>query len=132
VVDLEEPRSLRQTIGWPASGAMRHLAYQLVRIPLLGTSVNRGAATSLPTPPPSLCAGTFRNLWSYPELIALSFFAENATIHEVLYTVLQGFGQRCDHQRGDDHTQPGLLLLGYGKEEFLCHLVDDHEYAGEH
>jgi hypothetical protein len=27
VVDLEEPRSLRPTIGWPASGAMRHPAY---------------------------------------------------------------------------------------------------------
>jgi hypothetical protein len=75
---------------------------------------------------------TFRYPWSYPELFALSFLAEDATIHEVLYAMLQGFGQRCDHQRGDDHTQPGFLLLGYGKEEFLCHLVNDHEYAREH
>jgi hypothetical protein len=37
---------------------------------------------------------TFRYLWSYPELTALSFFAEDATIHEVLYAMLQGFGQR--------------------------------------
>ena len=35
MVDLEEPRSLRPTIGWPASGAMRHPASQLLRIPLL-------------------------------------------------------------------------------------------------
>jgi hypothetical protein len=42
---------------------------------------------------------TLRYLWSYPELIALSFFAEDATIHEVLYAMLQGFGQRSDHQR---------------------------------
>ena len=62
----------------------------------------------------------------------VGFFAEDATIHEVLYAVLQGSGQRRDHQRGDDHTQPGLLLLGYGKEEFLRHLVDDHQYACEH
>src|SRR5215213_62523 len=35
VVDLEEPRSLRPTIGWPASGAMHHPAYQPRRIPFL-------------------------------------------------------------------------------------------------
>ena len=42
VVDLEEPRSLRPTIGWPASGAMRHPAYQLLRIPLPRTWMNKG------------------------------------------------------------------------------------------
>jgi hypothetical protein len=30
VVDLEEPRSLRATIGWPASGAMRILHTNLL------------------------------------------------------------------------------------------------------
>jgi hypothetical protein len=40
VVDLEEPRSLMPTIGWPASGAMRHPLYQLLRNPLPRTSVN--------------------------------------------------------------------------------------------
>ena len=29
VVDLGESRSLKPTIGWPASGAMRHPAYHL-------------------------------------------------------------------------------------------------------
>src|SRR5215208_3684611 len=33
VVDLEEPSTLRPTIGWPACGAMRHPAYGLLRIP---------------------------------------------------------------------------------------------------
>jgi hypothetical protein len=37
MVDLEESRSLRLTIGWPASGAIRHPAYGLLRIPLLET-----------------------------------------------------------------------------------------------
>jgi hypothetical protein len=41
VVDLEEPRTLRPTIGWPASGAMRHPAYGLLRILLPRTSVNK-------------------------------------------------------------------------------------------
>jgi hypothetical protein len=44
VVDLEEPRNLRLTIGWPASGAMRHPAYQLRRIYLPRTPVYRRAA----------------------------------------------------------------------------------------
>src|SRR5215211_2792768 len=39
VVDLEEPRSLRPTIGWPASGAMHHPAYQLRGIHLPHTEV---------------------------------------------------------------------------------------------
>jgi hypothetical protein len=47
VVDLEEPRSLSSTIGWPASGAMRHPAYQLLRIPLLRGWVNKGKRGSL-------------------------------------------------------------------------------------
>src|ERR671912_2269630 len=42
VVDLEEPKSLRPTIGWPASGAMHNPAYQLLRIPLPRTPVNKG------------------------------------------------------------------------------------------
>src|SRR5688572_18451089 len=42
VVDLEEPRSLRPTIGWPASGAMRNPAYGLRRIPLPRTRVHKG------------------------------------------------------------------------------------------
>ncbi len=50
VVDLEEPRSLRATIGWPVSGAMRHLAYQLLRIPLPGTSVNKTKKAEAATP----------------------------------------------------------------------------------
>ncbi len=50
VVDLEEPRSLRPTIGWPASGAMRHPAYQLLRIVLLRTPVNKGNGTALLPP----------------------------------------------------------------------------------
>jgi hypothetical protein len=47
VVDLEEPRTLRPTIGWPASGAKHHPAYQLLRIPLLGDSVNKPARIRL-------------------------------------------------------------------------------------
>ena len=43
VVDVEEPRRLRPTIWWPASGAMRHPAYQLLRI-LPRTRVNRSVA----------------------------------------------------------------------------------------
>jgi hypothetical protein len=42
VVDLEEPRSLRPTIGWPASGAMHHPAYHLPRMHLRRTRVNKG------------------------------------------------------------------------------------------
>ncbi len=57
VVDLEEPRSLRPTIGGPASGAMRHPAYQLLRIPLPRTQVNRGRGE-----PPSARVGTFRDV----------------------------------------------------------------------
>jgi hypothetical protein len=30
----------------------------------------------------------FRWSWSYPELVALSFFAEDVTIHELLYALL--------------------------------------------
>src|SRR5918995_2268334 len=48
-----EPRSLRPTIGWPASGAMRHPAYQLLRIHLPCTPVNRGTkATTVGRPCP--------------------------------------------------------------------------------
>src|SRR5829696_6688691 len=39
VVDLEEPRSLRPSIGWPASGAMQQPAYQLRGIHLPHTEV---------------------------------------------------------------------------------------------
>jgi hypothetical protein len=43
VVGLDEPRSLMLTIvGWPASGAMRHPAYQRRRIALPRTWVNKG------------------------------------------------------------------------------------------
>jgi hypothetical protein len=41
VADLEESRVLKTTIGWPASGAMRHPAYQLLIIPLLRGWVNK-------------------------------------------------------------------------------------------
>jgi hypothetical protein len=50
VVDLEEPRNLRPTIGWPESGAMQNPAYQLLRVPLLGTDVKirpPGGASSI-------------------------------------------------------------------------------------
>src|SRR5215212_6160585 len=47
VVDLEEPRSLRPTIAWAASVAMRHPAYQLLRIPLPRTPVNRAGWAAL-------------------------------------------------------------------------------------
>jgi hypothetical protein len=39
----------------------------------------------------------FRCPWRGPELAALSFFAEDATIDEVLYAMLQGFGEGRDH-----------------------------------
>jgi hypothetical protein len=71
----------------------------------------------------------FRRPWSYPELVALSFFAEDATIHEVLFTVLKWLEEGRDRQRGDDTSEPGFLLLGDGKEKLLCHFVDDHEYS---
>src|SRR5215208_3703867 len=41
VVDLEEPRSLKPTIGWPASGAMQDRGYGLLRILLPRTSGNK-------------------------------------------------------------------------------------------
>jgi hypothetical protein len=50
VVDLEEPRSLRPTIGWPASGAMHHPAYQIRGIPLPRTRVNRLPSMRLSPP----------------------------------------------------------------------------------
>ena len=56
--------------------------------------------------------------------MAATFYAEDATIDEALYAVFQGLEQGCDRQRGDDHTQPGPLLPGEGKEEFLCYLID--------
>jgi hypothetical protein len=34
VVDLEKPRSLRASIGWPTNGAMQHPPPELLRIPL--------------------------------------------------------------------------------------------------
>jgi hypothetical protein len=42
VVDLDEPRSLRPTIGWQASEAMRHPAYQRPRTPPPHTRVKEG------------------------------------------------------------------------------------------
>jgi hypothetical protein len=42
VVDLEEPRSLRPTVTWPASGAMRHPACKVCRFSLPRTRVNKG------------------------------------------------------------------------------------------
>jgi hypothetical protein len=51
VVDLAEPRSLRPNIGWPASGAMWHPAYQPRRIHLLRDWVNKGVAASACTYP---------------------------------------------------------------------------------
>jgi hypothetical protein len=89
---------------------------ELLQIYLLRTWVNRGAATSPPAPPPSLCAARpSATCGDTPGLVALYLFAEDAAIHEVLYAMLQGFGQRRDHQRGDYHTQPGLPLLGDDK-----------------
>src|SRR4051812_31402876 len=41
VVDLEEPRGLRPTIGYPAGGAMHHPAYQLRGTTLLRGWVNK-------------------------------------------------------------------------------------------
>src|SRR5215211_6020701 len=48
LVDLEEPRSLRPSIGWPASGAMHHPAYQLRRIPLPRRWMTRSGQDSSP------------------------------------------------------------------------------------
>src|SRR5215217_331195 len=45
-VDLEEPRGLRPTIQWPASGAIRNPTYQLLRIHVLPSWVNTGLWTS--------------------------------------------------------------------------------------
>jgi hypothetical protein len=58
VVNLEEPRSFTATIGLPASKAMRYPAYQLLRIYLPRTLVNRHscelALTDLASYPPSI------------------------------------------------------------------------------
>jgi hypothetical protein len=77
----------------------------------------------------ALLPEAFRRPWSYPELVALSFFAEDATIHEVLYTVLKRLEEGRDRQRGDDTSEPGFLLLGDGKEKLLCHFVDEYKYS---
>ena len=51
---LEELRSLRQTKGWPGSGAMHHPAYQLLRIPLPRRWMNKHVVLS---PASNLWAG---------------------------------------------------------------------------
>jgi hypothetical protein len=48
--------------------------------------VNKGAS-GLPAPLQAFVPEAFRWTWSYPELVALSFFAEDVTIHEALCAV---------------------------------------------
>jgi hypothetical protein len=42
----------------------------------------------VPAPLQAFVPEAFRWPWSYPELVALSFFAEDVTIHELLYALL--------------------------------------------
>jgi hypothetical protein len=65
---------------------MHNVVYELRRIPLLRTRVNKGAS-DLPAPLQAFVPEAFRWTWSYPELVALSFFAEDVTIHEALCAV---------------------------------------------
>jgi hypothetical protein len=83
VVDLEKPRSLRPTIGWPASGAMHHPAYQLRRIHLLRTPVNRATikrrkgSTACPVSPGDHLVGP-RSLGSSVPLIKRGFVPKSS------------------------------------------------------
>jgi hypothetical protein len=52
-------------------------------------------------------------------------------IHEVLYAALEGLEQGHDRQRGDDHTQP-RLLLGNDEEEVVNRHVDGLKHARYH
>jgi hypothetical protein len=75
-----------------------------------GTQVNKALSVYLLSFR-AFMAEVFGRPWSYPRIDARPFFTRAATIHEVLYAVLQGFGEGRDHQRGDDYAQPGLLCV---------------------